>query len=119
MKKVGLPTYDVGVIIARFQVHELHEGHIDLIKNVCSEHEKVIIFLGLSPCMVTQNNPLDFESRKQMILDKFPSVNVLYIKDQEEDKNWSKELDEKINDLIFPVWPDRSYRTLLPFSGIK
>lgn len=102
MKKVGTPTYDVGIIIARFQVHELHEGHIDLIKNVCAEHEKVIIFLGLSPCMVTQNNPLDFESRKQMILEKFPNVNVLYIKDQADDKNWSKELDEKIGDLVGP-----------------
>lgn len=102
MKKVGTPAYDVGIVIARFQVHELHEGHIDLIKNVCAEHEKVIVFLGLSPCMVTQNNPLDFESRKQMILEKFPNVNVLYIKDQADDNNWSKELDEKIGDLVGP-----------------
>lgn len=93
---------DVGVIIGRFQVHELHPGHIELIQNVCNEHEKVIIFLGLSPLMVTQNNPLDFESRKQMILDSFPGVIVLYIKDVNSDDIWSKELDEKIKDVTGP-----------------
>lgn len=102
MKKVGTTTYDCGVIIARFQVHELHPAHIDLIESVCKEHPKVIIFLGLSPVLGTQNNPLDFEARKQMILDKFPNVNVLYIKDQQSDEKWSSELDEKIKDVIGP-----------------
>jgi len=102
MKKAESPTADVGIIIGRFQIHELHEAHTDLIQSVCNEHHKVIIFLGLSPVLVTQNNPLDFESRKQMILEKFPNVNVLYIKDQKSDKEWSKDLDEKIKDLVSP-----------------
>jgi bifunctional NMN adenylyltransferase/nudix hydrolase len=102
MKKAESPTADVGIIIGRFQIHELHEGHIDLIQSVCNIHPKVIIFLGLSPVLTTQNNPLDFESRKQMILEKFPHVNVLYIKDQKSDKEWSKDLDEKIKDLVTP-----------------
>jgi bifunctional NMN adenylyltransferase/nudix hydrolase len=99
MKKL---TASVGVIIARFQVHELTSAHIDLVQTVAENHPKVIIFLGLSPCMVTQNNPLDFESRKQMLLEKFPNINVLYIKDQASDELWSKELDEKIGDLVGP-----------------
>lgn len=103
MKKVENPTADIGVIVGRFQVHELHSAHLDLIQSVCELHEKVIIFLGLSPLMVTQNNPLDFESRKQMILDAFPKVIVMYIKDNHSDKQWSKDLDEKIKDLASPT----------------
>ena len=102
MKKVELPKADVAVIAARFQVHELHSAHEDLIKSVCNEHDKVIIFLGLSPLMVTQNNPLDFESRKQMILKQFPEVNVLYIKDVNNDEAWSERLDEQISDIVSP-----------------
>jgi bifunctional NMN adenylyltransferase/nudix hydrolase len=65
-------SYDVGVIVGRFQVPELHDAHKDLIETVCDKHDKVIIFLGLSPLMVTRENPLDFESRKQMILESSP-----------------------------------------------
>jgi len=102
MKKVENPPTDVGVIVGRFQVHELHEAHINLIQSVCDVHGKVLIFLGLSPARVTRNNPLDFESRKQMILDKFPNVNVLYIKDTKSDVVWSKNIDQQIGDLVGP-----------------
>jgi bifunctional NMN adenylyltransferase/nudix hydrolase len=37
-----------------------------------------------------------------MLLEKFPNINVLYIKDQASDELWSKELDEKIGDLVGP-----------------
>lgn len=100
--KVKENDYDVGVIVARFQVHELHKAHKDLIQTVVDRHDKVIIFLGLSPLMVTKENPLDFESRKQMILEKFPNVMVLYTKDTFSDEAWSKKFDEQIGDLITP-----------------
>jgi bifunctional NMN adenylyltransferase/nudix hydrolase len=93
---------DVGVIIGRFQVPNLHEAHVDLIQTVCNEHKKVIIFLGLSPCKVTINNPLDFESRKQMLLEKFPEVIVLYAKDCVSDEIWSKNVDGQISDIVGP-----------------
>ena len=96
-------TADVGVIIGRFQVPELHSAHIELIESVRSYHQKVIIFLGVSPLLVTANNPLDFESRKQMILEKYPDVNVLYIKDIVNDSVWSKRLDEQIRGEALPV----------------
>lgn len=95
--------YDVGVIVGRFQVPDLHFAHRDLIQHVVDNHHKVIIFLGLSPLMVTQENPLDFEARKQMILAEFPDVNVLYVKDMPSDDVWSRNLDEKIDDLTTPA----------------
>jgi len=94
---------EVGVLVGRFQVDELHEGHKQLINSVVRNHEKVLLFLGLSPARVTRNNPLDFESRKQMILNGYPNVNVLYIKDVPSDDVWSKNLDQQIQDLVGPM----------------
>lgn len=91
---------DVGVIVGRFQVDELHDGHIDLITQIIENHPKVIIFLGLSPCKCTSRNPLDFEARKKMILNKFPNVIVLYIVDQYSDITWSDNLDSQIKNII-------------------
>lgn len=102
MKVKETPVTEVGVIIGRFQSPYLHEAHTDLIQSVVEKHPKTIIFLGLSPCKTTYNNPLDFEARKQMILEKFPNANVLYIKDEPSDSLWSKKLDGQINDLLGP-----------------
>lgn len=96
------PQYDIGVIVGRFQVHELHQGHRDLIQHVIDRHEKAVILLGLSPLATSTNNPLDFEARKQLLLSEFPEVNVLYIKDQSNDEAWSKRLDEIVNDVGTP-----------------
>jgi bifunctional NMN adenylyltransferase/nudix hydrolase len=90
---------DVGVLVGRFQVPSLHEAHIELIDSVVNRHPKVILFLGLSPCMVTRNNPLDFEARKKMIQDKYPDITVLYIKDVPSDASWSGMLDGQISDV--------------------
>jgi len=94
---------DTGVLVGRFQVPHLHDGHLQLISYVMERHQKVIIFLGLSPARVTRSNPLDFESRKQMLLAEFPELNVLYIKDCPSDEPWSKKLDSQIHDLVGPT----------------
>jgi bifunctional NMN adenylyltransferase/nudix hydrolase len=91
--------YDVGVMVCRFQVPDLSEAHKKLIETVRSKHPRTIIFLGLSPVLVTRNNPLDFEARKQMILSQYPDVTVLYIKDQPLDDLWSNNLDTQIKDV--------------------
>ncbi len=103
LKVKEIPPTEVGVIVGRFQVPEIHEGQLDLIKSVCDKHDKVIIFLGLSPLKGTLNNPLDYEMRKQMIQDVAPEVIIQYIKDQRSDEKWSKDLDRQIKDLIGPA----------------
>ena len=92
----------VGVIIGRFQVPYLHEGHKSLIQTVLENHSRVLLFLGLSPLKGTVINPLDFETRKKMILNYFPDLTILYIKDTKDDKVWSEKLDEMIIDIIGP-----------------
>lgn len=96
------PDADVGVVVARFQTHELHDGHKDVIFTAMNNHAKVLVFLGVSQVRGSINNPLDFQARKQMILDEYPDVNVLYIKDLPCDRAWSKNLDSQIGDLIGP-----------------
>lgn len=94
----------VGVIVARFQVPDLHEAHYKLIEEVTEKHDKVIIFLGcLSPARATRENPLDFEARKQMVLEAFPDVIVTYINDSSSDQQWSRNLDSLIGSLITPA----------------
>lgn len=93
---------DVGIIVARFQTHELHPGHKDIIFTALQNHARVIIFLGVSPTRCTLQNPLDFSSRKQMIAEAYPNIDVLYIKDVPCDLAWSKNLDAQISSLIGP-----------------
>ena len=100
---------DTGVIVGRFQVDDLHEGHKKLIDSVCESHLRVIIFLGLSPCKCSTNNPLDFESRKKMINRHYPDINVLYMKDVYSDEVWSRNLDEQIGNMIGPSHTARLY----------
>lgn len=102
MQPVEAPQYDVGVLVGRFQVHELHDGHLDLLDHVFENHDRVIIFLGVSPLPNSASNPLDFESRKQMLLDEYPQANVLYVNDHPSDHVWSRKLDEQITSLVLP-----------------
>lgn len=97
------PLPDVGVIIGRFQVPELHDGHCDILDYVCERHDKVILFLGLTDVgMSTTENPLDFQARRQMIRAEYPEIEILYIKDMWSDELWSRKLDGQIKDLITP-----------------
>lgn len=105
MKKMTPKTSktDVGAIVGRFQVHELHEAHRDLIDTVLSMHDRVIIFVGLSPLRNTINNPLDFASRKKLLHEAYRDlVEVYYIADQADDAVWSANLDRELNRWLKP-----------------
>jgi bifunctional NMN adenylyltransferase/nudix hydrolase len=93
---------EVGVIIARFQSPFLHEGHIDILNRVTSNHPRVLVFLGLAHLKCTMRNPLDFAARKAMLEEKYPDVETYYIEDVFDDDIWSKNLDRQISKLIGP-----------------
>ena len=92
----SIEKYSVGVIVGRFQIDDLHEGHYDLIKSVYDVHDKTLIIIGLSPCKCTINNPLDFDTRRRMLMAKFPKAKIGYIEDMYSDDEWSKQLDKTI-----------------------
>jgi bifunctional NMN adenylyltransferase/nudix hydrolase len=87
---------DVGVIIGRFQVPRLHDGHVELVETVKGDCERVIIVVGLSALKATRRNTLDYAARKAMLEEKFPEVLVVYQDDMPDDKAWSKKLDKLI-----------------------
>ena len=107
--KEKIDKYDCGIICGRFQTHELHSAHKDLIRTVIDKHPRILLFLGLSPLRNTLTNPLDFRCRKAAILEEFPSIEIYYIDDvmiddmEESDKIWSKNLDSQIKKWLHPT----------------
>lgn len=97
------PTADCGVIVGRFQVAELHQGHRDLIDTVVEKHRKVIIVLGRSPLPNSWSNPLDIQSRMQMVQEAYPEVVVTHINDIHNNERWSQNLDALIGDILSPT----------------
>jgi bifunctional NMN adenylyltransferase/nudix hydrolase len=96
--------YDIGVIIGRFQIDELHSEHKKMIREVLERHNKTILFLGVSPSIGTERNPMDFLTRKLMIEEEFGnsfSV-ILPLNDKKLDEVWSKQVDSKIKE-VFPL----------------
>jgi bifunctional NMN adenylyltransferase/nudix hydrolase len=85
-----------GVIVGRFQVNDLHDGHMELFRQVKARHNGVIVFVGSAPSGLTRENPLNFEVRKRMIEAKFPEFIVRELPDTRSDESWSKNLDNLI-----------------------
>lgn len=89
---------DVAVVIGRFQVNELHEGHLALIKAAQQRHPHLLILLGCKPAGVPQDkdNPLDYKTRQTMLGNYFPEAIILPIHDCREDLEWSQRIDQAI-----------------------
>lgn len=100
--KIENKKYDIGVIIGRFQIHELHTEHKKLIEHVLNQHDKVILFLGISQAINTRKNPLDFLSRKVMIEELYGdriSI-ILPLHNQKSDEVWAQQVDRKIREVL-------------------
>lgn len=106
------PKTDIGIVIGRFQVHELTAGHISLIDAVFERHKKVAIFIGSTPTlMVTRRQPMDYQTRMLMIQEKYPNAICLPIKDCPSNKLWSDNVDADI-ERIFEGVSDARNATL-------
>lgn len=88
-----------GVIVGRFQVNNLHAGHLSLFDQVAALHERVIVFIGVSASGPTRRNPLDFETRKKMVQAEYPDFMFLPIVDRKSDAVWSEDLDNQIDNI--------------------
>lgn len=101
--EIKTETYDVGVLVGRFQVPELHDAHRALIRTVMERHTKVIVILGVSATGVTRKNPLDFQARCQMLLEEFPDLIIVPLRDMPCDSQWSAQLDSLVGQLTTPT----------------
>jgi bifunctional NMN adenylyltransferase/nudix hydrolase len=95
-----MKTRSYGVIVGRFQVNDLHDGHMELFRQVKARHDGVVVFVGNHPAGLTKDHPLTFEVRKRMIEAKFPDFIVRKLNDTRSDESWSKQLDAAIGDVI-------------------
>lgn len=93
---------DIGVVVGRFQVPNLHQGHKFLINYALQRHDRVLVVIGCSPLPLTRRNPLDYETRAMMIGRYFPDIVIARIDDNRSDEVWSNRLDEIISS-YFPV----------------
>jgi bifunctional NMN adenylyltransferase/nudix hydrolase len=101
MKNKESLTYPIGVFVGRLQVHELHEGHHYVIKQVVDNHKKAIIFLGVPQFIGTKKNPLDFDTRKKMVQNDYPEAVIVALPDNRDNIKWAKELDKRIRE-VYP-----------------
>lgn len=94
----------VGVIVARFQVPELHAGHRWLLSEVFKRHRAVLVVLGARKSVRSKLYPLTFEERDVMIRQAFPeqtfAVKPVYDHPFSQ-VEWSKQLDVLIRE-TFP-----------------
>jgi nicotinamide mononucleotide adenylyltransferase len=95
---------DVGVVIGRFQVHELTDGHLFLINSALANHRRVLVLVGSPQEYSTKKNPLDYPTRERMIRSRFPDVVVQAAPDfPNNDKRWSHHIDVTIAQCSTPA----------------
>jgi len=96
--------YNVGVIVGRFQINKLHQGHIGLIRAAGKACDRLIIFVGTSVVRDSDRNPLDYRTREQMLTSCVgeitdAEITILPLPDQRTDELWSAELDRRIREV--------------------
>jgi bifunctional NMN adenylyltransferase/nudix hydrolase len=101
----------IGIVIGRFQVDHLHEGHLELINHAMENSDQVVIFLGTDRSGFSRRNPLTFKARQMMMHQEFPEAVVLPLPDQETDDKWSKNIEA----LTYSTFPEVSSATI--FGG--
>lgn len=69
---------NIGIIIGRFQVPFLHEGHKLLIQTALDKSDKVIVLLGSANRAPSPRNPFNFTHRAETISKCFPNSVVCY-----------------------------------------
>jgi bifunctional NMN adenylyltransferase/nudix hydrolase len=96
----------LAVIVGRFQSEAVCDTMDDFISQLLSDGNDILILLGLSPIQATKQNPLDFETRKLMLREKYVldinegRLHIGYVKDARDDNSWSDSLDEQIERFI-------------------
>lgn len=90
----SINTESVGVIVARFQVVILHDGHKFLGNYAKERHPHLMIVLGSTGGILDDRNFLPFDMRKEMALEAFPGATVVELLDHPiSHEAWSEELD--------------------------
>lgn len=91
----------VGVIIGRFQVDDIHQGHVLLMEYVKQRHKSVLVLLGIRRSPASSLNPLNYHLREQMLRQYLPDAVIMPLYDTRSDQTWSRGVDLAI-ETAFP-----------------
>lgn len=94
------PSLRLGVVIGRFQVAQLHEGHIALLSVVQEQCDRLLILVGCAPAPFNPHDPLPFFARANSINSIFPQATVLPLHDMPNDEDWSQQIDNIIRTFV-------------------
>lgn len=83
----------VGVVLGRFQVASLHDGHVALLTAVSARCRQLVVLIGVSPAQFNLRDPLPFVCREAAVRSAFPEAIVLPVEDQSSDAYWSERVD--------------------------
>lgn len=92
----------LGIVVGRFQLPSLHEGHKFVINHVKKSNDKIAIFIGQASIGLSYNNPLPIDAIKDTLLSSnhfLSPENIHVIQDCKSDEVWSANIDKKINAL--------------------
>lgn len=108
-------TRHLGVLIGRFQIHSLTDGHQYLFAQVASRCTRVLALLGVPPVLGTRRDPLDYALRARMLQDYWtyaypngPELTVLPSIDCPTNEEWARRADQMI-DAVAPNQPATIY----------
>jgi bifunctional NMN adenylyltransferase/nudix hydrolase len=106
---------NVGIVVARFQIDELHKGHCHVIEYTNNRCDLTVVVLGARETRLADDNPLPFNIRKGMVKARYPFADVVSLSDVGDDDWWSKRLDE----LIHKLYSAHSIRLYCSRDGFK
>lgn len=92
----------VGVVVGRFQVPDLHDGHTELLRRIAEENEYLVVILGVAAAINSKTDPLSFGARRLMIEASCPGALVLPLSDDPSDQVWSDNLDILLRAAVNP-----------------
>lgn len=93
---------NIGVVVGRFQIDQLHDGHQAIIRQARVENDGLLVIVGDNPLPTTAQNPLSVGARIKMVEDYLIETNlyqqssVTSLPDHPDDQVWSERLDEII-----------------------
>lgn len=120
----------LGIIIGRFQVPELHEGHKHLIESVIRENDDVLILVGTSRTDGNnERNPFSYAERRDIIHKSynFRTLSVKILLDRETNWEWSQSIDKlqkRYPDCKITLYGSRDsfrkdYLGILPYKHVE
>jgi nicotinamide-nucleotide adenylyltransferase len=104
------------LFVGRFQ--PFHLGHLEAIRNILKENDKVVIVIGSSQEISTPENPFPFWERERMIADSLKAegienFKIVAVPDFMDDEKWASAIMEKCSfDMVYSAnpWTLRCFR---------